>query len=787
MPLRHRVRTVAAMTLCATLGACYGGPEAGSDDDPGILESGTLEGTAEVRVAMYHDRVEPQYYLNTDDGSHIRVLFEADAETVQPDERLALAGHWNRDKALRAPTFMATGVLKRLGFDQAAGGSGSASGVQLAAATGGLRAPMLHRVAVLMLGAPSYTRAQALAQVNQTPGSAGSFLTENSDGIDAYEGDVFGPYAVDTSDCANRTDEIADLAKAAAAAEGKNLAPYTNIAILMPPGSSCGWGGLGNVGSPGSTRQRITWYNNRFTCHLVAHELGHNLGFHHSHSTACGTALYAANRAGCKDTEYGDVFDVMGDGDCVGAHFSAPQKQYQGWLDNCEDVTAGGTAVFNVSPLEGDCGVRSLRIPVPGEDRYYYLEYRKVSAGAFGGAAGADRVVLSVSDDAASVRPNLYRLDSTPQSSRGFKDGWLAVGATYSLPGSVQIQVLEIADVARVRVTMANGSGPTCRNGQAPGADTSGRFGVGCSITSDGCPNDPNKTEPGVCGCGVSEVDTDGDGVRDCTDRCPSDPKKTDPGSCGCGVTEGACAGIYQGESATAQSGSVVSAANSGYTGSGYMDFGGNGTWMEWNNVRVATAGSYKLTFRYANRSSSARTCTILRNGTNVGSVAFNSTGSSTNWGTATLTVSLSAGNNTIRVLANNSIGGPNLDKMELSGGTPADLCPNDPAKTAPGLCGCGVPEGTCAQTPTVTMSKSTYAVNESIVVNFAGAAGSSTDWVGLFASGAANTSHLVYQYTAGKVSGSMTFASRAAGNYEARLFFNDGYTLKAKVAFTVK
>jgi hypothetical protein len=31
----------------------------------------------------------------------------------------------------------------------------------------------------------------------------------------------------------------------------------------------------------------------------------------------------------------------------------------------------------------------------------------------------------------------------------------------------------------------------------------------------------------------------------------------------------------------------------------------------------------------------------------------------------------------------------------------PADQCPNDPNKTVPGICGCGVAEGTC-ETPTV-------------------------------------------------------------------------------------
>jgi hypothetical protein len=83
------------------------------------------------------------------------------------------------------------------------------------------------------------------------------------------------------------------------------------------------------------------------------------------------------------------------------------------------------------------------------------------------------------------------------------------------------------------------------------------------TVSSDGCPSDPNKTEPGVCGCGYADsTDTDGDGIcgvvtdncpsvsnsnqadadsdgtGDACDGCPSDNQKTSAGTCGCGFAD---------------------------------------------------------------------------------------------------------------------------------------------------------------------------------------------------------------------------------------------------------
>ena len=54
--------------------------------------------------------------------------------------------------------------------------------------------------------------------------------------------------------------------------------------------------------------------------------------------------------------------------------------------------------------------------------------------------------------------------------------------------------------------------------------------GDGTADGCDGCPDDPGKTEPGICGCGIADADPDGDGLLNCHDNCPTvaNPDQTD-------------------------------------------------------------------------------------------------------------------------------------------------------------------------------------------------------------------------------------------------------------------
>ena len=54
------------------------------------------------------------------------------------------------------------------------------------------------------------------------------------------------------------------------------------------------------------------------------------------------------------------------------------------------------------------------------------------------------------------------------------------------------------------------------------------------TCASDGCISDSGKVFPGICGCGVSDANSDGDSQPDCFDGCPLNGSRIAPGVCGC-------------------------------------------------------------------------------------------------------------------------------------------------------------------------------------------------------------------------------------------------------------
>ncbi|MCY2960692.1 MAG: thrombospondin type 3 repeat-containing protein [Planctomycetota bacterium] len=123
-----------------------------------------------------------------------------------------------------------------------------------------------------------------------------------------------------------------------------------------------------------------------------------------------------------------------------------------------------------------------------------------------------------------------WKLGSTPLTNGGNIAG--AQSATLT------INPVTAGDFGTYTVTVTNSCGNTTSNGVTLSSDPTDTDGDGTANCTDGCPLDPLKTAPGICGCGTADTDSDLDGTPDCNDGCPLDPLKLAPGACGCGVAD---------------------------------------------------------------------------------------------------------------------------------------------------------------------------------------------------------------------------------------------------------
>ncbi len=103
------------------------------------------------------------------------------------------------------------------------------------------------------------------------------------------------------------------------------------------------------------------------------------------------------------------------------------------------------------------------------------------------------------------------------------------------------------------------------------------------------------------------------------------------------------------------------------YSGSGFMDYENTtGSYLQW--TVQGDAGQATLRLRFANASGRNRPMDISVNGAVVArGVRFDGTRDWDDWGSASVTVTLTAGANTIRATATSGDGGPNVDCLDLT------------------------------------------------------------------------------------------------------------------------
>lgn len=279
-----------------------------------------------------------------------------------------------------------------------------------------------QRTAVLMLQFPNNTPAfpgtygtaawwqQAIAGAGK---SVNSLWAEMDAGATYATVDVYGPLTLARSyGCA----DYLQMRSAALtlASNTIDLSRYTRI-VLGFPASSCTYGGLADVGCNSADSivphpYSVVWLPivTSYTASTgvwasLAHELGHNLGLNHANTldfgavalgpidfqatnpgTVNGTgATTAAGAVTAVDTEYGDVFSVMGNpwSSGPGPYSAEHRAKLLDWIPatgasaGLGTVTAAGS--YTIQPASTGSGLRVLRVlRDPASASWIWLEYR---------------------------------------------------------------------------------------------------------------------------------------------------------------------------------------------------------------------------------------------------------------------------------------------------------------------------------------------------------------------------------------------------------------------------
>lgn len=210
--------------------------------------------------------------------------------------------------------------------------------------------------------------------------------------------------------------------KAAGLVKGRDWDRYV---VSFPAIDALDWIGLsGGLESPDN------WINGDYDPAVIAHELGHTVGLFHAASVEAGKSPAPASPDSAQFIEYGDAYDIMGDGDITG-HFCAISKRQLGWMEPAEVIDAPGPGTYRIYAHDHGAkgGPVALRLPSgkPGWD--YWIEYRNTIGWRGNNARQSAGVRL---DGFLEDQPVL--LDMTPGSrsnSGDFQDAGLPVNQSY--------------------------------------------------------------------------------------------------------------------------------------------------------------------------------------------------------------------------------------------------------------------------------------------------------------------------------------------------------------------
>ncbi|WP_419804673.1 Ig-like domain repeat protein [Terriglobus sp.] len=477
-----------------------------------------------------HDAGQRTYVLHDSSTSSQIAIHPAASFNLQPllHRNVAIGGIQLGSDLLAetvtpaSPAAIRLGAQHRLTLDAAAVAPASTS---LTCSTTGPQ-----RTAVLMMQFPNNTPAfpggygsaawwqQAIAG---TGNSVSSLWSEMTAGATYATADVYGPLTLARSyGCA----DYLQMRSAALtlASNTIDLSKYTRI-VLGFPASSCTFGGLADIGCNGADSivphpYSVVWMPivTSYTASTgvwasLAHELGHNLGLNHANTLDFGTvslgpidfqatnpgtvtgtgATIATGAITAVDTEYGDVFSVMGNPWLSGpGPYSAEHRvRLLDWMPASDTssglgtITAPGT--YKIQPASTSTGLRALRVLRDATSAsWLWLEYRNggtpfdaANLAAVRGQNVAAGAVVHY-ENGYGDHDKTYQLDMTPTGKgNNFADGALLPGVTWSDPYSPLSLTVNNVTSAGLNVSVSYDS--TCATFSFGGSAVSAAGGSG--------------------------------------------------------------------------------------------------------------------------------------------------------------------------------------------------------------------------------------------------------------------------------------------------------------------
>lgn len=294
------------------------------------------------------------------------------------------------------------------------------------------------------------------------PDSIRTYYREVSYGLQDLDGDVYGPFAFDTSltpgGLCSGFGAVGPAMKPMLTGHYDQYLFYFESVI-----KSCDWSGVALLGM--AARPALdSYYNASDDCVVLVQEPGHNFGMVHSSAIRCTRGGVPVSMidpmdpgSSCTHDEYGNPFDPMGGGPPIpGAHpticfhMNGVQKAYEEWLDGCNIVKATKSGLYTIYPLELPTReMQVLQVPLPtsrgilfppgsrlkgGTITAYYLEMR--APVGLDAALKVPRLFVVAAGNLREARargnPN-WLVDATPETPTAY-DADLPVGKSIEDP-----------------------------------------------------------------------------------------------------------------------------------------------------------------------------------------------------------------------------------------------------------------------------------------------------------------------------------------------------------------